>query len=327
MSVMNKPDYKIFAQDAKSGEYVAFPDILRGWGITLDQYNGFPPMELFNSAAKRIDEWLMYLTQRGLPEWDAAVDYPKDAMIQHTGVYYVSLKVTKGEQPNNSQASWKKLTEFLGVDGKLAKDQNGADIQDKQKFIENLGLGELHSHFIVTDKESRMLSPNKEILVLANDNKTSGVWDDKLQRILWAFDGTGKLTNGTVPVSLVSGAGTAATRNVGVGDGQVPDMSYFPISGKGSDSVVTSLPNGLILQCFSRLVNNSQSIGQSTDNDITFPAAFPTRVLGVFISKASYPQIAVSAENQSLTGFNAKAAPLIGVGTQASVINIYVLGY
>lgn len=121
MSVMNKPDYKIFAQDAKSGEYVAFPDILRGWGITLDQYNGFPPMELFNSAAKRIDEWLMYLTQRGLPEWDAAVDYPKDAMIQHAGVYYVSLKVTKGEQPNNSQASWKKLTEALGVDGKLDK--------------------------------------------------------------------------------------------------------------------------------------------------------------------------------------------------------------
>lgn len=143
MSVMNKPDYKIFAQDAKSGEYVAFPDILRGWGITLEQYNGFPPMELFNSAAKRIDEWLMYLTQRGLPEWDAEVDYPKDAMIQHAGVYYVSLKVTKGEQPNNSQASWKKLTEALGVDGKLAKDQNGADIPNKPKFIENLGLPEL----------------------------------------------------------------------------------------------------------------------------------------------------------------------------------------
>ncbi|HEI8864215.1 TPA: hypothetical protein ACWLTD_003290 [Morganella morganii] len=142
MSVMNKPDYKIFAQDAKSGEYVVFPDILRGWGITLEQYNGFPPMELFNSAAKRIDEWLMYLTQRGLPEWDAVVDYPKDAMIQHAGVYYVSLKATKGEQPNNSQASWKKLTEFLGVDGKLAKDQNGADIQNKDTFIKNLGLEE-----------------------------------------------------------------------------------------------------------------------------------------------------------------------------------------
>ena len=121
MSVMNKPDYKIFAKDAKSGELVTFPDILRGWGVTLEQYNGFPPMELFNSAAKRIDEWLMYLTQRGLPEWDVAVDYPKDATIQHAGVHYVALKASKNEQPNNSQASWKKLTEILGVDGKLDK--------------------------------------------------------------------------------------------------------------------------------------------------------------------------------------------------------------
>lgn len=200
-------------------------------------------------------------------------------------------------------------------------------VMSQKAVTDYLGTKASSSHFMVTEQESRMLSPNKEILVLANDNKTSGVWDDKLQRILWAFDGTGTLTNGTVPVSLVSGAGTAATRNVGVGDGQVPDMSHFPISGKGSDSVVTSLPNGLILQCFSRLVNNSQSIGSSTDNDITFPAAFPTRVLGVFVSKASYPQIAVSAESQSLTGFNAKTTPLIGVGTQASVINIHVLGY
>ncbi len=179
MSVMNKPDYKIFAQDAKSGEYVAFPDILRGWGITLDQYNGFPPMELFNSAAKRIDEWLMYLTQRGLPEWDAAVDYPKDAMIHHAGVYYVSLKVTKGEQPNNSQASWKRLTEFLGVDGKLAKDQNGADIPNKNTFISNLGLGEAAksgiSHTTGTSKTNVMSQDGVTKALNGKLDKTGGV--------------------------------------------------------------------------------------------------------------------------------------------------------
>ncbi|OBU09864.1 hypothetical protein [Morganella psychrotolerans] len=45
--------------------------------------------------------------------------------------------------------SQKAVTEALGkkapsnvADGKLSKDQNGADIQDKTKFIENLGLGE-----------------------------------------------------------------------------------------------------------------------------------------------------------------------------------------
>ncbi len=118
---MNKPDYKVFAQDAKSGELVTFPNILRGWGITLEQYKGFPPMELFNSAGKRVDEWLMYLTQRGLAEWDGSVDYPKDALVQHSSVFYVALKVTKGEQPNTSQSAWKPLVDFLGVNNKLDK--------------------------------------------------------------------------------------------------------------------------------------------------------------------------------------------------------------
>lgn len=244
MSVMNKPDYKIFAQDAKSGEYVAFPDILRGWGITLEQYGGFPPMELFNSAAKRIDEWLMYLTQRGLPEWDAAVDYPKDAMIQHAGIYYVSLKATKGEQPNNSQASWKKLTEFLGVDGKLAKDQNGADIPDKDAFIKNLGLGgaaksnvvqgagssqtDVMSQKAVTDlaatKQAKgnyasgdifqiipgytfMHSPEKKYRSVIGDDGIFRVIDNTnpLNPTTFSFGADGAMTSGTIPAVRITG--------------------------------------------------------------------------------------------------------------------------
>ncbi|EMJ9774525.1 hypothetical protein RGO69_001302 [Morganella morganii] len=217
MSVMNKPDYKIFAQDAKSGEYVAFPDILRGWGITLDQYNGFPPMELFNSAAKRIDEWLMYLTQRGLPEWDAAVDYPKDAMIQHAGVYYVSLKVTKGEQPNNSQASWKKLTEALGVDGKLAKDQNGEDIPNKDTFIKNLGLPEKFQpkgNYAVTNAASTQLFTGP---VISSDTVGAQNADGKLKSFLFNSGGAapawGATANGRYAGALIHPLkdGTAAT--------------------------------------------------------------------------------------------------------------------
>ncbi|MEG0431850.1 MAG: hypothetical protein RR615_01535 [Morganella sp. (in: enterobacteria)] len=191
MSVMNKPDYKIFAKDAKSGELVTFPDILRGWGITLEQYNGFPPMELFNSAAKRIDEWLMYLTQRGLPEWDASVDYPKDALIQHAGVYYVALKVSKGEQPNNSQTSWKKMSDFLGVDGKLTKNENGADIPNKPKFIENLGLGEAA----------------KSGLVQTTGTSTTNVMSQKsvTDELNKKFDKTGGKITGRVDIAPASG--------------------------------------------------------------------------------------------------------------------------
>lgn len=96
MSVIKKPDLKIFAQDAKTGEIETFPDVLRGWGITLERTAGKPPLEWFNAIGKRVDEWLMYLTQRGLAEWDSTVDYPKDALVQHSSVFLCCIKSNKG---------------------------------------------------------------------------------------------------------------------------------------------------------------------------------------------------------------------------------------
>lgn len=116
MSVIKKPDLKIFAQDAKTGEIESFPDILRGWGITLERTAGKPPLEWFNAIGKRVDEWLMYLTQRGVAEWDASLSYPKTAIVQFNSIVYVSVKETKGEQPDKSQASWSTLGLFLGLD-------------------------------------------------------------------------------------------------------------------------------------------------------------------------------------------------------------------
>ncbi|MEY0497677.1 hypothetical protein AB7321_12685 [Providencia rettgeri] len=115
MSFIKKPDLKIFAQDAKTGEIETFPDVLRGWGITLDRTAGKPPLEWFNAIGKRVDEWLMYLTQRGVAEWDATLSYPKTAIVQWNGVIYVSNKETKGEQPDKSQAAWSTLGTYLGL--------------------------------------------------------------------------------------------------------------------------------------------------------------------------------------------------------------------
>lgn len=121
MSIQNKPDYKIFADGAKPGEVVAFPDVLRGWGVTLDATGGIPPMEFMNGIMKRLNEWLMYLTQRGIPEWDASVDYPKSSVVMMNNGFYVSLKQNKGDSPSSSQNSWGKFSEFFGIDGKLDK--------------------------------------------------------------------------------------------------------------------------------------------------------------------------------------------------------------
>ncbi|AVE43822.1 tail fiber protein [Providencia stuartii] len=134
MSVIKKPDLKIFAQDAKTGEIETFPDVLRGWGITLDRTAGKPPLEWFNAIGKRVDEWLMYLTQRGVAEWDATLSYPKTAIVQWNGVIYVSNKETKGEQPDKSQAAWSTLGVFLGLGNYYNKTESDVKFQPKGNY-------------------------------------------------------------------------------------------------------------------------------------------------------------------------------------------------
>ncbi|MEX9875360.1 hypothetical protein AB7X03_18130 [Providencia rettgeri] len=133
MSVINKPDLKIFAQDAKTGEVETFPDILRGWGITLDRTAGKPPLEWFNAVGKRVDEWLMYLTQRGVAEWDTTLSYPKTAIVQFNSVVYVSIRETKGEQPDKSQAAWSTLGVYLGLGNYYTKSESDTKIADAKK--------------------------------------------------------------------------------------------------------------------------------------------------------------------------------------------------
>ncbi len=68
MAIQNRPDGLIFAEGAKTGEVLDFPDIARGWGITFEQTEGEPPMEWMNGAFRRQDEATKYLLQQGISE-------------------------------------------------------------------------------------------------------------------------------------------------------------------------------------------------------------------------------------------------------------------
>ncbi|HAS8353237.1 TPA: hypothetical protein I7721_19310, partial [Vibrio vulnificus] len=97
------------------------------------------------------------------------------------------LTLDKGKL-NQLSESIKKLQS----DNCLTKDQNGADIPDKPKFIENLGLPEMFQpkgdyqaagnyadgvRFVAQEVESLIVSPDSNIAMLVNNNKTTGVWD------------------------------------------------------------------------------------------------------------------------------------------------------
>jgi hypothetical protein len=106
MTIYDRPDEKVMAEAALAGEVQAFPDILRGWGVTFDQTGGFPPMEWFNALAKRGDQAVRYFMQRGLPEWSGTEDYPQGAYIQYAGNAYVSKRANVNKPPAASPNDW-----------------------------------------------------------------------------------------------------------------------------------------------------------------------------------------------------------------------------
>lgn len=129
MNIQDKPDYKVFASEARGGEVTDFPNLERGWGETIDKTEKIPPMEWFNLVGKRADEWLLYLTQRGVAEWDAKVKYPQYAMCQLSGKFYIAINENENRNPENSQSLWVDLAKYLGVDGKL----------DESKVVQTTG--------------------------------------------------------------------------------------------------------------------------------------------------------------------------------------------
>lgn len=236
MSIQNKPDYKVFASDAKSGEIETFPDILRGWGVTIDRTGEIPPMEWFNAIGKRADEWLLYLTQRGIPEWDSSLSYPKTATVQRGGVFYVSIKENKGEQPDNSQASWSTLGVFLGLGNYYNKTESDAKYQPNGNYAtkEELNSGldlklskdsieqspgvatnkvmsqagvtsnfTSRENFSTGSSDAWMRTPNKKSVIQITDGGDFNFLHDS--NYAFSVSPNGEISNGSINASKVTG--------------------------------------------------------------------------------------------------------------------------
>ncbi|EPR4161714.1 gp53-like domain-containing protein [Escherichia coli] len=141
-------------------------------------------------------------------------------------------------------------------------------------------------------------------------------------------------SDGTVKTALenlgLGDLGTASGRNVGNTQSfEIPDMSYFQLTGKGSDNLLAKLPNGLIIQVFRRRLYNSTTIGIPTTIPVTYPTPFPSNVWGVFCTKATYAQIVTSCESATTTGFDAVTCLTSGTspGSNLSDAYFFAIGY
>jgi len=180
MKVQNKPDYLIFASDAKTGELQAFPNISRGWGLTTDQTQSKPPLSWMNGAFNRIDENMLYLLQQGVPQWDSAVLYPVDAVIKYKSQLYIALAENDNAIPSSHLDKWQKLI----------KDTPEASVEQK-------GIVQLSS---AIDSDSEVTAATSRAIKTINDLLQNLILDKKNYR--WYSKAIGEIVSFDVDVDL-----------------------------------------------------------------------------------------------------------------------------
>lgn len=104
-----------------------------------------------------------------------------------------------------------------------------------------------------------------------SDLKSQWLYSNKLQRTNPFGD---IKSDGTVETALENlGLGTAATKNIGTGSGQIPDMSSFTAS--RASTGWQKLPGGLIIQ-WGQVATNTSSLAT-----VAYPIPFPNNVFQV----------------------------------------------
>ena len=110
-------------------------------------------------------------------------------------------------------------------------------------------------------------------------------------------------SDSTVKTALENlGLGEAAKRNVGNGENQIPDMSFWTVTG-GNGNFVIRQPDGIIIQMLTVSISGPLAMNGMTDNayaitgsnksyiaTATLPFVFPNKVLGVIplVSTTAY---------------------------------------
>ena len=202
MKIQEKPDYLIFADSAKNGESANFPDVSRGWGVTIDQTASKPPLEWMNGAFNRIDKNMLYLLQQGVPEWSEHVTYPANAIIKYNGVLYTATVKNDNAIPTNSY-KWKKtnseIAEATTAQKGLVKLSSAIDSESETEAATPLAvkktydlatenhnnLSNVINKFTSNNNESIVFSPNHNYHIVMRNDGGCGVYNHLTNKFVW----------------------------------------------------------------------------------------------------------------------------------------------
>lgn len=108
------------------------------------------------------------------------------------------------------------------------------------------------------------------------------------------------------------GLGTAATKNVGVSSGQIPDMSSFVNSLNSAG--YQYIPGGLIMQW-----GTAQIAGSTSSVNVTYPVRFPFGAFLIVMCDTGAAATPYGTTNRSATGFTA-----LRNGTSGNTVGFYL---
>ena len=215
MKIQEKPDYLIFADSAKNGESANFPDVSRGWGVTIDQTASKPPLEWMNGAFNRVDKNMMYLLQQGVPEWSEHVTYPSNAIIKYNGVLYTATVKNDNAIPTNSD-KWKKtnseIAEATTAQKGLVKLSSAIDSVSENDAATSLAIkivndkiNDFSDKFSWSDQyqQSVVMSPDKKFYFVVRNDGVVGVYSTDVKNMIWSFSGE-NFNNGVIDANKIN---------------------------------------------------------------------------------------------------------------------------
>lgn len=203
--------------------------------------------------------------------------------------------------------------------------QSEKDVISQKGATDSFALKSLFDHF---GGATLMFSGGRDYSLQLSDSGVLSLYSLALNKMVMSWSSSGELVAGTIGFEHVKELKSAAKKDVGNSAGQIPDMSYFELSGIGTDNMIAKLPNGLIIQVFRRNISNSASVGVATINPVTFPTPFPGAVWGVFCTKMTYAQINTSCESVTNSGFSATTCAVSGVASVTTSNAVFLaIGY
>lgn len=241
MADLNRPDYgQVWAS---TGEKVA-PDTVKmqsGWVQEM------MPYQYENYLQARQDEAILYLLQKGIPEYSTTQEYTANkSVVLYNGAVYLATQTVTGVLPTVA-ASWKRVSTISDNAGIVSVAGGGTGATTQSQARTNLGLGTaatLDADSVVQRDPNGDFTANTITASLAGNASTADKW--KTAR-------TVQLTGGATSTAASVDGSSNVTVSVSSLDatylaGAVPANSLVNAVVKTSSTGAAKLPKGTTAQ-------------------------------------------------------------------------------